>query len=160
MTAGTVQPNPSNNGRNALPDNPRLLIISSMTNATRDMYPLSSKSARARRRMKMFGRNVRIPPTPEMMPSTINEVNIGLVWTAARPFDTRFENTSRAISKYPFIQSPTVNVRKNTNAMIRRKIGRPSHFPVRYLSILSVEAAFWALLTSTSSIISSIKSYF
>ena len=89
MTAGTVQPNPSNNGRNALPDNPRLLIISSMTNATRDMYPLSSKSARARKRMKMFGRNVRIPPTPEMMPSTINEVNIGLVWTAARPFDTR-----------------------------------------------------------------------
>ena len=78
MMAGTEQPNPNKRGINARPDNPNLLIISSMTKATRDIYPLSSRKARARKRIKIFGRKVRIPPTPEIIPSTIKEITISL----------------------------------------------------------------------------------
>ena len=46
-------------------------------------------------------------------------------WRASRPFDTRSENQTRPSSKYPFIQSPTVKVIKNTKAIMKRKIGRP-----------------------------------
>lgn len=48
------------------------------------MYPLSSRKARARNRIKMLGRNVRIPPTPAMIPSTISEVSHWAAWTLVR----------------------------------------------------------------------------
>ena len=99
MTAGTEHPNPRSRGMKARPERPRRLMMSSMTKATRDMYPLSSSMASARNRMKMLGRKVRMPPTPEMMPSTIREVTMGPVPTAARPSDTRPEKASSPISK-------------------------------------------------------------
>ena len=110
--------------------------------------------------MKMLGRKVRIPPTPAITPSTTREVSMGLVCIAARPPETAPEKKSRAVSKYPFSQSPTVKVKKKTRAMMRRKMGSPSQRLVRYRSIFSVEASFWLLFTRISLITSSIKSYF
>ena len=74
MTAGTVQPNPKSMGKNALPDSPTIPMVSFITYATLAIYPLSSRKARARNRIKILGRKVSIPPTPAMMPSTIREV--------------------------------------------------------------------------------------
>ena len=118
IRAGTVHPKPKRRGRNARPDNPRQLIISSMTNATLDIYPLSSRIARARKRMKILGKNVRIPPTPAMIPSRIKEESMGFVCIASSPPDTKAEKFSNPISKYPFSQSPIVKVKKNTSAII------------------------------------------
>ena len=127
MIAGTEHPNPRSSGRNARPESPRRLMMSSITKATLAIYPLSSSKARARKRMKILGRKVRIPPTPEIIPSTISYFSIGLTLIAARPSEVSLEICSRAISKYPFSQSPIVNVRKNTSAMIPRKMGSPNH---------------------------------
>ena len=78
ITAGTVQPNPRSSGRKARPDSPSLLMISSMTNATLAIYPLSSRIASARKRINILGRNVRIPPTPEIIPSIIRDCSMAL----------------------------------------------------------------------------------
>ena len=76
--------------------------------------------------MKILGRKVRIPPTPAMIPLVIREISISPAPTAVRPPTAASVSQSRAISKYPFSQSPTVKVRKNTSPMIRRNTGRPS----------------------------------
>ena len=140
IMAGTEQPNPKSNGRNAFPESPTRLIRSSMTNAALAIYPLSSRYPRARKRIKMLGRKVRIPPTPEMIPSTISDCSMGLTFHVSNRNPVSLETSSNAVSKYPFSHPPTAKVRKNTIAMIPRKIGSPSHFPVRYLSIRSVRS--------------------
>ena len=160
ITAGTEQPKPSSNGIKALPESPILLIMSSITNATLDIYPLSSRKASARKSIKILGKKVKIPPTPEIIPSTTREISISLVCIRVRKFCAPDEIISIPTSKYAFSQSPMVKVRKNTKAMIPRKIGSPRYLCVKYLSIRSVNSDFASLLTSVSSIISSIKSYF
>ena len=60
IMAGTEQPKPMSMGMNALPDRPKCRRVRSMTKAALAMYPLSSKNARARNRMKILGRKVRI----------------------------------------------------------------------------------------------------
>ena len=160
MIAGTEHPNPRSRGRKARPESPRRLIMSSITKATLAIYPLSSNKARARKRMKILGRKVRIPPTPEMIPSTIRDWSKGLTLSACRLLEVSSEICSNAISKYPFNQSPMVNVRKNTSAIIPRKMGRANHLCVRSRSILSVDSSFADLFTRISSMTSSIKSYF
>ena len=52
------------------------------------MYPLSSKKAKAKNRIKMLGKNSKMPPTPAMMPSTIRELSSGATWSASSPAAT------------------------------------------------------------------------
>ena len=99
ITAGTEQPKPRRSGIKALPDNPRCPIMSSMTKATLDIYPLSSKKARARNKIKILGRNVRMPPTPEMIPSTIREMSMALTWRETSPSSAKEDRLSSPISK-------------------------------------------------------------
>ena len=148
MTAGTEQPNPRSSGRNAFPDSPTLLIRSSMTNAALDIYPLSSRYASARNKIKMFGRKVRIPPTPDRIPSTIRDCSIGLTFHASSTTPVLSESSTSPVSKYPFSHPPTAKVRKNTSPMIARKIGSPSHLPVRYRSIRSVRSCRFRIVSS------------
>ena len=119
------------------------------------MYPLSSRNARARKRINMLGRKVRIPPTPATIPSTIRDISHREVPIASSTVKSVLEPCSNPTSKYPFRKSPTVKVRKNTTAMIPRKIGIPHTECVRRLSIRSVMAACRALLNRHSSITSS-----
>ena len=141
MIAGTVQPNPKIMGINARPESPSLLIIPSMTYATRAIYPLSSRKANARNRMKMFGRKVRIPPTPAMMPSTSRERSTSLTPTAISPSLINADRLSIPNSRNPFSQSPMVKVRKNTAAMTTRKIGMLQNLCVNTRSAFSVKAS-------------------
>jgi len=59
ITAGTVHPNPKIIGRNALPESPSFPIIPSITYATLAMYPESSSTASAMKRMTILGKKVR-----------------------------------------------------------------------------------------------------
>ena len=75
--------------------------------------------------MKIFGKNVSIPPTPAMIPSTTNEMTISPAPSFVNKSNVPLDIQSKNISKYPFRKSPKVKVKKNTNAMIPRKIGTP-----------------------------------
>ena len=70
MTAGTPQPLPTRIGMKDLPDRPNLRKMRSMMNATRAMYPESSRSARKKKIRTICGTKPRTVPTPPMMPST------------------------------------------------------------------------------------------
>ena len=89
------------------------------------MYPLSSKKASAKNKIKILGKNVNIPPTPAIIPSTKSDVTAGLTCHAANAFEINSLNHSTANSKYPDIKSPTVKVSRNTSAIIPKKIGIP-----------------------------------
>ena len=98
----------------------------------------------------MFGRKVRIPPTPEMIPSTTREIIMSPTCREVSPLVTAAEKDSRKISKYPLSQSPTVKVSRKTSAIIPRKSGSPQILCVRKWSNFSVKASFSDLLTSIS----------
>ena len=103
--------------------------------------PMSSRKANARNRMKMFGRKVRIPPTPAMMPSTSRERSTSLTPTAISPSLINADRLSIPNSRNPFSQSPMVKVRKNTAAMTTRKIGMLQNLCVNTRSAFSVKAS-------------------
>ena len=109
------------------------------------MYPLSSRMASARNRMKILGMKVRMPPTPATTPSTTREIIQSAVWIAVSPARITSDTTARAYSRPPFRKSPTAKVRKNTSAMMHRNTGTPQTGWVSTRSILSVPAAFFAL---------------
>ena len=102
------------------------------------MYPLSSRKARARNRIKILGRKVRIPPTPDMIPSTTSEQTQSEAPMAVSAVLAASKAQSSPISNQPLIASPTVKVRKNTSAMIHKNTGTPATGWVRILSAFSV----------------------
>ena len=57
MIAGTEQPNPMSMGTKLLPERPRRRSGLSITNATRAMYPLSSRMERNKNSVTMTGKN-------------------------------------------------------------------------------------------------------
>ena len=150
IIAGTVQPNPKIIGKNAFPDNPTFPMTESITYATLAIYPLSSKIANARNRIKIFGRKVKIPPTPAIMPSTNRDCSHSIVPKPSSMPAAPSETKSSPISKKPFNASPTVKVKKNTKHITIRNTGIPQMGWVRSRSILSVEAAFALLWKSVS----------
>ena len=89
--------------------------------------------------MKMLGRKVRMVPTPPMMPSTMSETTISCAPMEISPLSAVSESHSRPISKSDLIASPTKKVRKNTSAMMPRKMGMPQILCVNALSSLSVK---------------------
>ena len=108
----------------------------------------------------MFGRKVTIVPTPAMMPSTTSEVIIALAFTAASPFVTAPLSQSISSSSQPFSQSPSVNVSRKVSAMMPRNTGMPQILLVSMASAFSVSTSWRCLCSSTSLIISPMKSYF
>ncbi len=72
ITPGTPQPVAINMGINDLPDRPNLRNRRSMTNATRAMYPQSSKIAKQKNSTKICGKKPKPAPTPATMPSKIS----------------------------------------------------------------------------------------
>lgn len=77
MIAGTEQPNPMSMGTKLLPERPRRRSGLSITNATRAMYPLSSRMERNKNSVTMTGKNPSTLPTPPQMPSVTSELTIG-----------------------------------------------------------------------------------
>ena len=73
ITAGTVQPKPISIGTMLRPDRPMRLRKTSITNATRAMYPLSSRNDRKKKRTTMVGTKLTTLPTPLKMPSMMSE---------------------------------------------------------------------------------------
>ena len=71
ITPGTPHPVPISIGMKDLPDRPNLRKIRSMMNATRAMYPQSSRIARKKNSVNICGTNPRTAPTPAMIPSRI-----------------------------------------------------------------------------------------
>ena len=124
------------------------------------MYPLSSKKASARKSMKMLGRNVIIVPTPLMMPSIISEITISFADMLSSQPPRLSESQPIPSSNSAFIASPTKKVRKNTTAIMPKNTGMPHTLCVNTESSFSVNASLESFLNSTSSTISSIKSYF
>ena len=110
--------------------------------------------------MKIFGRNVRILPTPAIIPSDTREISPGDAPADVSPDAAACPSQFMAISKYPLKKSPTKNVKKKTTPIIPRKIGMLQYLLVSTASTLSVEASLSALFIMTSFIISLIKSYF
>ena len=110
--------------------------------------------------MRMFGRKVTMVPTPAIMPSTTSEVSIALASTAPSSDSTPPLSQSMASSSQPFSQSPTVKVSRKVSAMMPRKTGMPQILLVRTASAFSVSTSCLCLCSSTSWIISPMKSYF
>ena len=88
------------------------------------MYPLSSRNASARKRIKMFGRNVRIPPTPRQR--TINDQEIT---QSEAPLNEAGQNTERqqfqSLFKVSFQKIPDCECQEKTNAIIPKNAGIP-----------------------------------
>ena len=68
MMPGTPQPVATRTGIKLLPDRPNWRKILSITNATRDIYPISSTMARSRNKTSICGTNPRTAPTPPTIP--------------------------------------------------------------------------------------------
>ena len=75
ITPGIPQPELINIGINALPERPNLRKIRSMINATRAMYPQSSRIARKKNSTIICGTKPSTAPTPATIPSRINPCN-------------------------------------------------------------------------------------
>ena len=147
ITAGTLQPKPSNRGMNDFPCKPTARMTRSMTNAARAIYPVSSSSAMPKNNSKMLGKNVSTLPTPPMIPSTNSDLNS----PSARFADTKSLNHLTASSIQPCGISPTVNTTLNNSHMIPKNKGNPSTRCVSTRSIRSDTVCSWRPLESTNS---------
>ena len=81
-----------------------------------------------------FEKNVKMPPTPAMMPSHTRETTMSPAPAAARIPPAPCDKKSMASSKYPFSISPMKKVRKKTTAMMQRNTGMLSQLLVSILS--------------------------
>ena len=79
IIAGTEQPKPMSMGTKLLPDRPIFRSSLSITNATRAIYPLSSKMDRKKNSTTMIGKKLSTLPTPANTPSIISECTTGLI---------------------------------------------------------------------------------
>ena len=85
MMAGTPQPMPTIIGMNDLPERPNFRQMRSITNATRAMYPQSSRNARKRNTRTMTGTNPRTVDTPPHAPSFTSEATVSPTPSFSRP---------------------------------------------------------------------------
>ena len=83
IIAGIAQAVPETKGTTLLPDNPNLLIILSIKNTTRLMYPLSSSIEMNKNKKAICGIKIKIPPIPGIIPCEIKLVNIPAGKTSA-----------------------------------------------------------------------------
>ena len=146
ITPGTPHPVATRQGMKLFPERPNCLKIRSITNATRAMYPTSSRIERSRKRTNICGTKPITAPTPATIPSWIS------------PYKTVPSSTwriPRSVSKNPGTHSPKITslvksvalvpietlqppmAMAYTKNMIRAKIGRPKILLVTILSILS-----------------------
>ena len=85
MTAGTPHPFPTIIGMNDLPERPNLRNMRSMMNATRAMYPQSSRNARKRNTTKITGTNPSTVETPPHAPSFTRLETVSLTPSFSSP---------------------------------------------------------------------------
>ena len=74
MIPGTPQPDEISKGMKLFPDNPNLRKILSMINATRAIYPQSSRKLKNRNTIAICGTNPIGAPIPAMMPSHTSDL--------------------------------------------------------------------------------------
>ena len=72
---GTPQPEEIRNGMKLFPESPNLRKIRSMMNATRAMYPTSSRKLRNRNTIAIWGTKPIGAASPPMIPSTTREIS-------------------------------------------------------------------------------------
>ena len=73
MIAGTLHPKPISMGTKLRPERPIFRSGLSMTNATRAIYPVSSRMDRKKNSTTIVGRKLSTLPTPAKIPSMISE---------------------------------------------------------------------------------------
>ena len=136
ITAGTVQPNPISIGTMLRPESPIFRSSLSIKNATRAMYPESSRSERKKKSTTMIGMKLSTLPTPVKMPSTMSDCIASLTPDDASAVFTTSVNASIPSASQSWSAAPiTLNVSQKTSAMIRMKAGIAVYFPVRIRSI-------------------------
>ena len=141
MIAGTEQPNPMSMGTKLLPERPRRRSGLSITNATRAMYPLSSRMERNKNNVTMTGKNPSTLPTPPQMPSVTSELTIGLTSAAVSASPMAPITKSMPVCSQSDSQAPSqLNVMRNTNPMMRIKHGMAVKRPVRMRSAATLRA--------------------
>ena len=92
IIAGTEQPNPIIIGINALPDTPNLRKILSKINATRAIYPLSSKMENSKNNTKIWGRKLSTENSPPSTPSAISPIAHSLAPAFSKPRTAKSPN--------------------------------------------------------------------
>ena len=139
MTAGTVQPKPTRSGTMLRPESPSLRRSLSMTNATRAMYPLSSRIERKKNRVTMIGRKLSTDPTPPITPSMRRLCRVSLTFAAVSVRSTVSARDSIPLSRRSCNNAPiTPKVSQKTSPMITMNAGIAVYRPVRILSIFSL----------------------
>ena len=98
ITAGTPQPLPTIIGMNDLPESPNLRNSLSMMNATRAMYPQSSRKARKRNTTKMTGTKPSTVAMPPHAPSTTRLLTVSLTLS--------FSSAAPIVAPMPGIHTP------------------------------------------------------
>jgi len=76
---GTLHPKPITNGINALPFKPIFDIPLSIINAALAIYPESSRKEIIKNKINICGINTKTPPTPAIIPLTINCISQSLI---------------------------------------------------------------------------------
>ena len=79
MMAGTEHPKPISSGTKLLPESPSFLSSLSITNATRAIYPVSSRMERKKNSVTIIGRKDSTLPTPANTPSITSEWTTGFI---------------------------------------------------------------------------------
>ena len=79
ITPGTVQPKPINIGTILRPESPIFLSSLSMINATRAIYPLSSRIDKKKNKVTIIGKKLKTVPTPLKIPPMIKECKATLI---------------------------------------------------------------------------------
>ncbi len=132
-TAVAEQPRPSITENAARPLKPIFLKKSSVTNATRLIYPLSCKIAVSKYSMTTCGKNASTAPTPAITPSQISEITHGGKSAAATGWARRAVSpASRSDSGLPASMVIT-----NTAAITIKNMGNAA-LPSNILSALRV----------------------
>ena len=95
ITAGTPHPLPTIIGMNDLPERPNLRKRRSMMNATRAMYPQSSRNARKRNTMVITGTKPSTVATPPHAPSLtrLTTVSFTPIFSIAPPISAPMPGT-------------------------------------------------------------------
>ena len=127
-TAGTVQPKPTQSGKNARPERPKRASSGSQRNAMRAASPLSSNIDRQRNKSATCGKKPSTPSTPAHTPSSKKEASIGC--TAKRAQHTasgaRMQASSSAANP-AFSRAPGLpNDRSSRAATSKNASGSPT----------------------------------
>ena len=141
IIAGTEQPKPISIGTKLRPESPMRRRSLSMTNATRDMYPVSSSIARKKNSTTIRGRKLSILPTPANTPSITRLCTTGFKpYAVSRPSTHAVKLSIPIASRSDSHLPKTLKVIQKMKAIIAMKVGMARYLLVRILSILTLRS--------------------